>query len=50
VSADRPQPFLPSTAWQTWTCAVLDAIDDARAELDARELEALMDVVAARLA
>jgi hypothetical protein len=38
------------TTLQTWLVAALDVLDGARAELDARELEVLLDVLAAKIA
>jgi hypothetical protein len=38
------------TSLQTWLVAALDVLDDARAELDAREYETLLDIVATRIA
>jgi hypothetical protein len=39
-----------STPLQTWLVAALDVLDDARAELDEREYETLLDIVATRIA
>jgi hypothetical protein len=40
----------PPTTLQTWLVAALDVLDGARAELDARELEVLLDVLATKIA
>jgi hypothetical protein len=39
-----------STPLQMWLVAALDVLDDARAELDEREYDALLDIVATRIA
>jgi hypothetical protein len=44
------QRLAGSTPLQTWLVAALDVLDDARAELDEREYETLLDIVATRIA